>query len=73
MEAFKTEAEVSENGTVTLRGVPFRKGERVEVIVLAKAPPPAAVDERYPLRGTAYRFEDPFSPPVSEDEWEALH
>jgi len=72
MGAYKTEAEVTEGGTVTLHDLPFPKGERVEVIVLQKITPQAASKDRYPLRGTAYRFEDAFSPAASEDEWEAL-
>ena len=34
MKAYKFEAVVTENGTVTLRGLPFQAGYRVEVIRL---------------------------------------
>ena len=72
MEAFKTEAEVSENGTLTLHGVPFSKGERVEVIVLRTHAAPPDTDDPYPLRGTVIKYDDPFEPAISPDEWEAL-
>jgi hypothetical protein len=38
MNAYKVEAVVAENGTVTLQGLPFRPGETVEVIVLERSP-----------------------------------
>ena len=51
MQAHRAETTLSEDGVITLRDIPFRRGESVEVIVL----PFPAVDEsgsRYPLRGT---------------------
>ena len=38
MNAYKLEAIVAENGTVILRGLPFRAGDTVEVIVLEHKP-----------------------------------
>lgn len=29
--------------------------------------------ERYPLRGSVLRFEDPFGPAATEEDWEALN
>ncbi len=36
MQAHKTEAVVAEDGSVTLRDVPFEKGESLEVLLLQK-------------------------------------
>ena len=71
MEAYRTEVTIAEDGTLTLRALPFHAGERVEVIVLATT---KQNDDRnrYPLRGLGpYRYERP-TDPVAEDDWEAL-
>ena len=44
-------------------------GREVEIIVREIAPT-LEPDERYPLRGSVLRFDDPFEPVVEED-WEA--
>lgn len=43
MNAYKVEAVVAENGTVTLRGLPFQVGDTVEVIVLEQRSSPQKV------------------------------
>lgn len=70
MQAHRVEATVESDGSVTVSAIPFRPGERVEVIVLP-APQRVATDHTYPLRGSVYRFERP-TDPVAEDDWEAL-
>jgi hypothetical protein len=69
MHAFKTEAVVTPDGTLTLRGLPFGAGDRVEVIVLGQ-PRPAVASEEYPLRGQVLRYDRPTDPVVG-NEWEA--
>jgi hypothetical protein len=69
MQAYKTEATVEEDGSLTLRSLPFGAGERVEIIVLSQSPSKNA-SNAYPLRGTAYRYDDPFES-VAEADWEA--
>ncbi len=59
---------MSEDGVITLRDLPFRRGEAVEVIVLPFATATAAV--RYPLRGTPVKLLAP-TEPVAEADWEA--
>jgi len=74
---FETETEMKEDGKLTIEHLPFRAGERVEVVVVAKpgksprqdnGPKP---EDRYPLRGKLYQFHDPFTPVAAED-WDAL-
>ena len=69
MQAHRAEAVLSEDGVITLRDIPFRRGESVEVIVL---PFPATTrqESRYPLRGTPFELLAP-AEPVADADWEA--
>ncbi len=71
MEAYKTDAVVEEGGTVTIGNVPFRKGERLEVI-LRQRDTPVEGTEAYALRGEPVRYVDPYDG-VAEENWEALN
>lgn len=62
MRTFRAETTVASDGTLTLEGIPFRAGDRVEVIVRARE----REARPYPLRGTPVRFDDPFAA-VAED------
>lgn len=70
MHAHRLEAIVAENGTVMLKGLPFKAGATVEILVLPcvrRLPD----DQRYPLRGTPLQYENPTAP-IAETDWEAL-
>jgi hypothetical protein len=69
MQAHRAETTLSEDGVITLRDLPFRRGEAVEVIVLPFATATAAA-VRYPLRGTPVKLLAP-TEPVAEADWEA--
>lgn len=69
MQAFRTETKLSQNGKLSLKGLPFRKGEQVEVIILAQTPAPAR--KQYPLRNKPVTDHQPFEG-VAEAEWTAL-
>jgi hypothetical protein len=71
MQAYRTQATIKEGGTLTLKEIPFPAGERVEVIVLTAPASASDRDRRYPLRGMVYRYDDPFEPATSPDDWEA--
>lgn len=66
--AHRTEAVLSEDGKLLLDQLPFRAGQKVEVIVVpaiqATAPSPA-------LRGTVLCYDQPTAP-VVEADWDAL-
>ncbi len=70
METFRVETIVSQNHVLTIRGLPFRVGEKVEVIVMARAKL-REMNERYPLRGKPIRYAAPFDG-VAEKDWNAL-
>jgi hypothetical protein len=62
----RIETTVPPDGVLTLRGLPFPPGQRVEVVIHAH---PVAADS-YPLRGTPVRYDRPFEP-VAQDDWDA--
>ena len=67
MATFKTKADVADNGSLTIVGLPFKSGERVEVTIR-----PLDEDlekrDRYPMRGKPYRYDRPFGD-VALDDW----
>lgn len=69
MEAYRTDAVVKEDGTVTVSGLPFRAGERLEVILLQTAGRSNGAAS-YPLRGEPVKYEEPFES-VAANDWEA--
>ena len=69
MQAHRTETTLAEDGVITLRDIPFRRGESVEVIVLPFSGV-AASGSRYPLRGTPVTLLSP-TEPVADADWEA--
>ena len=77
MNAHKIETVLNEDGTLTLRGLPFRAGDAVEVIVLEsrtrqhEVPTRSPDSNPYPLRGKVIRYDDP-TEPVALEDWEAL-
>ena len=67
---YRAETIVSNDGTLTIVGLPFQAGDRVEVIVRDR-PREQQSDQRYPLRGKPIHYVDPFES-VAEKDWEAL-
>lgn len=70
MDIFRTKAKMAEDGSLTIKDLPFNKGEQVNVIV-QRHRNNDPTHARYPLRGTLLKYEQPFSS-VDEDEWDAL-
>jgi len=70
MQTYRVEAEISHSRTLTIKGLPFQVGEKVEVIVRRRE---REQEHRglYPLRGKPIRYLDPFGS-VAENDWEAL-
>lgn len=68
MQIYRIETTISSDGTLTIKELPFRAGDKVEVIVCERE----REQERswcYPLRGRPIRYLDPFGS-VAEDDWE---
>lgn len=70
MQTMRVEATVSKSGELQLKGLPFRPGEKVEVIVLPLHRLKAAAG-RSSLKNTVLKYEDP-TQPVAEQDWDAL-
>lgn len=70
MRAYRVEKTLSEDGVLELRALPFRAGEIVEVIILAREDRVCAA-QAFPLRGKGLRYEKP-TEPVAQDDWEVL-
>ena len=68
MEAYKTNAVVHDDGTLVIGNLPFRKGQRLEVILLQEAREDGS---DYALRGEPFRYDEP-SRGVAENEWESV-
>jgi hypothetical protein len=79
MNAHKIEAVLTEDGILTLQGLPFHAGDVVEVIILETkasqhqvAPKTQSDKNRYLLHDTQpYRYDDP-TEPVALEDWEVL-
>ncbi len=69
MQAYRTETTLSQDGKLSIKGLPFRKGDKVEVIVLTQNRKPEG--EGYPLRGTPVIYNQPYHS-IAEEEWESL-
>lgn len=70
MSTHRIEVTLTNDGTLTLNGLPFHAGDAVEVLIVPRTLRPGA-GERYPLRGKPIRYEHP-AEPVAQDDWEVL-
>ena len=77
MHAYRMETTIQPDHTLTLNGVPFPPGEKVEVIVLSnpvqqitREQDDAEEANLHPLRGMPIVYHDPFEPAVPESDWE---
>ena len=62
---------VGEDGELVLKGLPFKPGEPVEVLVVSKTAGSTAVPSES-LRNSVLEFLEPFEP-VAVEDWDALH
>lgn len=69
MEIHQIKKEILPNGTIVIDDLPFEVevGEVVK-ITLEKTPKKEAANP-YPLRGTPYTYDDPFSPLLDPKDW----
>ena len=70
MEAYRIETTLAADGTVTVAPLPFKAGQRVEVIVLPAAGSGTGRGHER-LRRMIDRYDDPFEPAVPPEDWEA--
>ena len=67
--AFTVRTEAGDEGAVSVRGLPLKKGERIEVKIkrLLRLP---ANSNPYPLRGLPHKYDSPLEP-LPADAWNA--
>jgi hypothetical protein len=70
MPDYRIETKVESDGSLTISGLPFQAGDRVEVIVRSQKAAEGN-GERYPLRGKPFRYANPFDS-VGEQDWGVL-
>lgn len=70
MQTYHIETVVSEEGILNIKGLPFHKGEKVEVTVKSQSPADS-LKEVYSLRGKPIRYKSPFGS-VAENDWDIL-
>ena len=71
METVRIEAIVQRNGRLIIDDLPFDEGEVVEVVV-SDAKGLVSVTDVNPLKGSVLKYDDPFGPAVSLEDWEVL-
>jgi len=69
-QAHKSHAIIGREGDLRISGLPFREGERVEVVILRAEPEPGT-NPADALRGSILKDERPFDPVVPVEDWEA--
>ncbi|RIK31404.1 MAG: hypothetical protein DCC56_04260 [Anaerolineae bacterium] len=65
---FRTKTLITKDGKISIKGLPFRTGETVEVTVRRGKKPSRAA--KYPLRGKTVVYRDPFKG-VAVNDWES--
>lgn len=70
MSTHHRETKLTEDGKLTLKDLPFRAGETVEVILVSHSSREKS-KKSYPLRGKPVRYVEP-TEPVADEDWEAL-
>ncbi len=68
MDTYKLKTIVKRNHKIEIENLPFEDGEKVNVIVTKAG---KETDNKYELRDTLLKYEDPFDS-VAEDDWEVL-
>ena len=72
MSTFRFETTIAKDGTLSINGIPFTKGDKVEVLVRGKKSKSRLLqDNRYSLRGTPIKYIDPFDS-IASDEWSVI-
>lgn len=71
MNTHRIETAFTENGKLSLKNLPFKKGDEVEIIIL-ELNSSKIVSDSYPLKGTVISYKNPFKPATSAEDWEVL-
>ena len=72
MKTYEVDATLAEDQSLVLKGLPFRAGESVRVLISSPGVEEKPSGNRYPLRGLPYEFDDPLTPAVPAEDWDCL-
>jgi hypothetical protein len=67
---YQVKTTVSQDGTITIKKLPFQAGDQVEVTVRGREHKVWSA-QGYPLRGIPIHYEDPFGS-VARNDWNVL-
>jgi hypothetical protein len=70
VQDYIVETKIADDKSLTIKGLPFCVGDKVEVIIRPSTSL-AAKKNNYTLRGEPIRYIDPFES-VAEEDWETL-
>ncbi|RLD08442.1 MAG: hypothetical protein DRI56_05395 [Chloroflexota bacterium] len=71
MQTYRIETTVSKDGAISIKGLPFAKGEKVEILMRSRKREKDKKLERYSLRGLPVTYTKPFDS-ISENDWAVL-
>jgi len=72
MQVYADETTMGKGGMLTLKNLPFKDGEKVEVIVIPRSRSQSTRSKkRHPFWGEPITYMNP-TDPVAEDDWDAL-
>lgn len=70
MQDYRVKTNIISDGLLTLKNLPFKAGDQVEVIIRSDEREEGK-DNFYPLRGKPFRYTNPFDS-VAEEDWDAM-
>jgi len=70
MKKYTVETEITSDGSLIIKGLPFQSGDKVEVIIRSQKHGKKK-GACYPLRGKPIRYSDPLGS-VAQEDWESL-
>jgi len=68
METYYAQTILQEDGKLTLDHLPFSQGDTLQIFISSSERPSG---DRYSLRGTVLKYEQPFEP-AAQDDWTAV-
>ncbi len=70
--SYRIETVLTEDGKLSLEGLPFQAGKKVEIIVSEQPQLVNSEANSHPLQGSVLYYDNPFEPVVSADDWNAM-
>jgi hypothetical protein len=68
--SYRIETTLTEDSKLSLEGLPFQAGKKVEIIVSDQSQSESF--NAFPLQGSVLHYDHPFEPAISADDWNVL-